>query len=274
MKIFYGKIKRFFFKQFRMAGVNRRYIKTPALKTALVSMKSSFLLITPIDLELLEMQYQSLRNIEDQFDYLVVDTSKTDDMAAVVESFCAKNNISYMRQPKNPGLDASLKHGFSLNWAFYNAVEKIKPERFGFLESDVFFVSPGSVLRPWEGKPFWGIKAPSYEKGYALWRLWPGFCFFSRDFYEGKKLNFLPIKQLDTAGGNFEILKNYDTSHLIPWEEVREESCTGDESGSYQAVRNIIHLVGVLSKNDDPIWREGVKKKRELVEKMISTERP
>src|SRR5690348_7283053 len=116
-----NRLKKIFFKVFLIRGVNRRYVATPALKEVLVPMKSRFLIACPINIDLLEMQYRSImKNVEDAFDYLVVDTSTKEDQAKATEEFCAKNNISYVRPLKNPGTDASLKHGFTLNWTFYN----------------------------------------------------------------------------------------------------------------------------------------------------------
>ncbi len=269
MRSILGKARRFFFKKFQMAAATRRYLATPAIAENVLPMKTNFLIIVPIDIGMLALQFQSLSKIDDAFDYLVLDTSRTDDQAAATREFCGVHGISYVRQPRNPGLDASLKHGFSLNWAFYNIVMRLKPEYFGFLESDVIVIDKGSFLKPWAGKPFWGVKAPSFKKGDVLWRLWPGFCFFRRDFYKDKPFNFLPIKYLDTAGGNFSFLKNEDTSHLIPFSAVEIHTCTGDENGAYQSLRNIIHLVGILSMSDDPVRREGIRKKREMAERIV-----
>jgi len=179
MKKLFRKAKKFIFKKFLLSAVGKKYIKTPAEKIAIKPMKSNFLLVNFVfnNAELVELQYYSLKKfLKDNHDYLVADDSSDEDQAKATESFCSKNGISYIRLPKNnPGLDESLCHGLALNWVFYNVIRKIKPERFGFLEQDVFVISPGSFLSPWENESFWGVKAPAHEGEESLWRLWPGF---------------------------------------------------------------------------------------------------
>jgi hypothetical protein len=267
MKKLFRKAKKFIFKKFLLSAVGKKYIKTPAEKIAIKPMKSNFLLVNFVfnNAELVELQYYSLKKfLKDNHDYLVADDSSDEDQAKATESFCFKNGISYIRLPKNnPGLDESLCHGLALNWVFYNVIRKIKPERFGFLEQDVFVISPGSFLSPWENESFWGVKAPSYEKRENLWRLWPGFCFFRRDFYTDKALNFLPRKYLDTGGRNFKFFKNVSDKHLIPWDEVKVKRVSDSKTGAAQFLRNIIHFVH--SRGNDVASCEDLNKKKEVV---------
>ncbi len=241
------KIKKYFFKNILLSRTNRAYIQRPALKTALQPLKTDFLLITLAfnDLELIKLQKTSLKKVQDEFDHVVADNSSRDDQAKAIEIFCMKEGIGYVRLPQpNPGIDRSLSHGFSLNWIFDNMVKKLNPGYFGFLESDVLVATPGSFLQSWKGKDFWGLKVFSGPRS-ELWRLWPGFCFFCREFYQDKALNFLPVKGIDTGGGNIVFLRDQDVDHLIPWSAVTERMVPGKSGERIQVFANVVHLVGM-----------------------------
>lgn len=238
---FIKKVRKFLFKRFWLSRANRTYIATPSPKVVLAPTKTNFLLVSLAfnDLRLIKLQKESLKKLTDAYDHVVADNSSDPEQATAVESFCAQEGIGYARVPQpNPGLDRSLSHGFSLNWIFYNIVKKINPEKFGFLESDVLVETSGSFLTPWRGKDFWGMKAPPSPQS-TVWRLWPGFCFFSRDFYSRAPLNFLPCKNIDTGGMNFKILDALDTTHLIP---LVPDIILPGSNARVQRFANVVHL--------------------------------
>lgn len=258
------KIRKGIFKKLFIRQANEKYIATPARKTVLQPMKTNFLLVTLSfnDFELIKLQKASLKKITDAYDHIIADNSSNDEQATSIEKFCTQEGVGYVRLPQpNPGskFDRSLSHGFSLNWIFYNVVKKLNPERFGFLESDVLVAASGSFLAPWQGKLFWGMKGPSQspelsaEQQEKTWRLWPGFCFFKRDFYQGNLLNFLPVKYIDTGGGNFKFLKDLPTDHLIPWTAVVDRKISEESPETVQAFANVVHLVG-MSIPSDEFW--------------------
>lgn len=279
MKQFIRKARKYILKKAFLDRTDAKYSRIPAVMEALVPLRTNFLLITIVfnDAELITLQHRSLKKyLRDDFDYCVVDDSSDEGQANAIREFCATQGVSYVHLPAvNPGMDGSMCHGFALNWTFRNLVRRLKPEMFGFIDPDIILAGPESFLSPWQGKQFWGLKSPSQsprltaEEKEKHWRLWPGFCFFRRDFYENKELNFLPVKNIDTGGRNLGLFKDVDVSHLMEYgASVKEERVSSEGPELVQRFGNIVHLVGGVSLKGAN--REGIDRKREYAIRLIN----
>lgn len=155
------------------------------------------------DSELIKAQHQALvKNLKDDFCYSVFDNSTRQDKRTEIKSLCAALGIGYIDLPKNPysGCDPSSSHGLALNWAYKNYIKPRQARYFGTLDHDVFLTKPSSIVLHLKTQPVYGHLQ---ERG-ELWYLWPGFSFFNHEFVAAKKLNFMPYKNLDTGGANWQ----------------------------------------------------------------------
>jgi hypothetical protein len=105
----------------------------------------------------------------------------------------------------------------------------------------MFFISKGSMLSHLGSEDYWGFKV-NREKS---WYLWANFFVFRYDFLKSRKVNFMPEGERDCGGGNYGILKNTATAHLMPTSAVEDRKF--GESGSAQFFLNVIHLGATTS---------------------------
>jgi hypothetical protein len=141
--------------------------------------------------------------VQDPLCYAVADNSSDDDKRREIFEVCADSGVAYIELPPNPfPRDPSMSHGAALNWIFENYLRLRQANFIGFLDHDIFPMRETSLLGPLERYGFFGHQ----QTRAAGWYLWPGFCFFSRAFLQGKTVDFMPVPTLDTGGGNWESL--------------------------------------------------------------------
>lgn len=142
--------------------------------------------------------------LRDNFHYTVADNSPDPDKRRKIKDICLKRGVSYFTLPPNPftGNASSHSHGLALNWVYHNYITRRKAVFFGFIDHDIFPVRPTQIAPFLEPSPVFGLIQSRKE----MWYLWPGFCFFRRDFLDGKNLDFLPGNGCDTGGGNWDSL--------------------------------------------------------------------
>lgn len=152
------------------------------------------------------------KNLQDRFHYTVADNSSDMQARKRIREFCRAEGLSYLALPAFQASDGSASHGQALNWLWHNYVKPRQPRYFGFLDHDVFPITPTSILIFLEQSPIYGHLQ---ERGDA-WYLWPGFCFYRYGFCRGKRLDFRPAPPLDTGGGNWKPLYSHLEKSSLP----------------------------------------------------------
>lgn len=149
------------------------------------------------------------KNLKDKYTYTVADNSSSAETAQKIKTICLNNNVGYIRLPKNPynGKLPSWSHGLALNWLYKHFIKPRQAGYFGFLDHDIFPVEPVEIIKILKQFLIYGEVDYRADK----WYLWPGFCFFRREFFAGKRVNFSAyglvtfssLTGLDTGGGNW-----------------------------------------------------------------------
>jgi hypothetical protein len=132
--------------------------------------------------------------------YTVVDNSSKAAARVAIAAFCKQKGIGYVGLPPNSfsGYSPSMSHGVALNWAYYHFVKPRAAAYFGFLDHDILPLKPRKLIPALEQQGLYGLRQERSSK----WYLWPGYCFYSREWAAAKQLDFRPRPGLDTGGGN------------------------------------------------------------------------
>jgi hypothetical protein len=153
---------------------------------------------------LIEWQIKLLRRfMQEEYQLTVVDNSDSLDRRDVIEGICQREAVRCF-WVGGVGTNPSNSHGSAINWGWRYLLKGSQSRYFGFLDHDVFPVAP-TTLTPKLDKGAYGILQHREER----WYLWPGFCFFDREWLNGVnggKLNFLPVPGMDTGGANYDLL--------------------------------------------------------------------
>lgn len=237
MAVLTKKIKKAWFKVFNMASVNRHYRAQPAVFESIGTPdpKKLFVIVLAFNQpELIKLHYAAMRKfLRDEHEYFIMDNSSDESRSREIREFCLDRHIHYVRLPKNPGIDESTNPGFAFNWIYRNLVERLKPARFGFIDSDLFPVEPVSIDPYLDDGEAWGIiteRKPTLLRPLRrpVWYLWLGLLFFRRERFAGRAPDFLPGEWGIDAGGKVrvdprEIMKLPDVHDLhreYRWTEV------------------------------------------------------
>ena len=201
------KIRRIFFKVFLLPFANRRYRSTPASFEALAPADPGDLFIGIVAFnqpELIGLQEKALKKYcRDPYVVVIFDNSSEDAASSAIRDYCVAHRINYVRLPKNPGPDGSLSEGFALNWSYHNVIKRYRPNRFGFIDSDMFPTAPFSANAHLAHGDAWGVitsRRPLANFKRRVHYLWPGFSFFRSERFAKSEPNFLPGWGIDTAG--------------------------------------------------------------------------
>ncbi len=177
--------------------------------------------------ETISIQYSHLvKNLKEDFDYLIADNSSKENISDELKIFCEKNNLSYIRLPKNPltNIRTSGSHSIALNWCYRNIIKKNKPKYFGLLDHDIFPIRDVEIVKNMKNG-FWGVVRTKKEK---WWYFWPGFSFFEYEKFKKYRFDFFPYHAdrnglifLDTGGSNYNsICKKIDRNSISVAESV------------------------------------------------------
>ncbi len=190
----------------------------------LVCAPETLLLITVAfnNLETIKIQYSLLRKyFSNPFCYLVVDNSSDKLISCQIRDYCKEQAIAYARPALRLYRSASKSHGSALNWAYHHLVKQTTCRYFGFLDHDIYPTKTTGILQFLSKQPIYGLLQERVEK----WYLWPGFCFFDRQFLVDIRLNFSPQEGLvDTGGMNYyNLYRHLDKTRLIfPNQDYRQ----------------------------------------------------
>jgi hypothetical protein len=257
------------------------YLQAPHASRAVP--KTNFLIVTIAfnNVAILEKQYTYLKeNLEDKFDYFIADNSSDKNKAEEIKSFCAANNISYIKIPCNPltGVRASGSHGIALNWAYRNIIGKYKPTYFGFLDHDIFPLQKTSVLEKMRGG-YYGIIRMRFA---PYWYFWPGFSFFEYAQFKKYRFDFSPhhagkngLTFLDTGGANYNtISKKTERSVLAEATSTLIDLSTGKEWVKGTDTRRTFELINREWLHMRQIsWREESSDKMDDYQEMLRVAR-
>lgn len=127
------------------------------------------------------------KHLDDPYRLVVFDNSSIRLVAAKVENVCAAGGAEYRR------LSTRLHHE-GLNQAARELLSEDEPF-IGFLDHDVFPMHQTRLISLIEAAGFYGVGQRHPATGHLY--LWPGFCFFSRKWLNGRPLDFSGLRDGD-----------------------------------------------------------------------------
>lgn len=122
--------------------------------------------------------------LKDDFMLTVYDSSSNEEAAEQIRSICETTETYYRR------LDERMHH-LSLNAAAAHLLAGDAP-RIGFLDHDIFPSCDVELVPSIDAAGFYGV--PQRHAPTSKMYLWPGFCFFSREWLNGRPLDFGGIR--------------------------------------------------------------------------------
>jgi hypothetical protein len=168
------------------------------------------------DPEAIDMQARLIAKFIDVI-HVIDDMSMDDDLASQTEAAAGRRNVGYVRLPSNPLRrkdQASRTHGLALDWVWRNIIRPGEPDRFGFIDHDVFPTGLDDPFAMLDRQPVYGWLR---EVG-GRWFLPAGFSMFRFDAVKKLPLDFSQdwFNGLDTGGANWSVLfRKLDRSKLV-----------------------------------------------------------
>lgn len=161
----------------------------------------------------IEMQIKLInKNINDKFNYFVVDNSVNIEKSLRIKEICELNKVNYIKLPNNPFNGKypmpSCSNGAAMNYFFHNYLKNSETRYFGFIDHDIFPFKKCSIVANLEKQAFWGVlRSVPTKNSYCCLYPWAGFCFFDKQKFELEKFDFMPQKGYgDTGAKNFKKL--------------------------------------------------------------------
>lgn len=182
------------------------------------------------------------KNLEDEFRLTVFDNSSLPSAADEIERVCAAGGVGYLR------LSTRMHHD-GLNQAARELLSD-EGEYIGFLDHDIFPIRATTLIDKIEEAGFYGVgqRHPATGRLY----LWPGFCFFSRKWLNGRSLDFSGLRDGDrrndgdTGSGLWPLFAEEDWQKLFRAEHlhrpIREPDEYGLQSWGYEQIGDWIHF--------------------------------
>lgn len=183
------------------------------------------------------------QNLRDPYGLCLVDNSR-DPVAKRMEWTCGElGTIGYIRC-HTPG----HRHEDVLNLAARHA-QHIGCDYFGFLDHDIFPIRPTEILPLLKKSGFYGLGQRD-PTGHLY--LWPGFCFFSREWLAGRALDFggtkgpTRDKDGDAGAALWPLFTGCDWDDLPPldhgYRQIRPDDGYGSQSSSVEILGDWLHL--------------------------------
>ena len=120
----------------------------------------------------------------------------------------------------------------------------------GFLDHDIFPTQPTTLIDKIEASGFYGVGQRHAPTGHLY--LWPGFCFFSREWLNGRTLDFRgirgdnPADNGDTGSGMWPLFENEDWSQLYRvdhgYKAIRPPDSYGLQSWGVETLGDWLHV--------------------------------
>jgi hypothetical protein len=204
--------------------------------------------------DLLYHQHRLIKKyLKDDFGMCLVDNSKDGDSPAMI-AMCEKIGIGYMRSPSEKRL-----HPEALNFVSEHC--RRRRHRFwGVLDHDIFPRRSVSLIDKIKKAGFYGIgQAHTPTQSHYIW---PGFCFFSRKWLQGRVPNFDGIrgerKRDDGDCGSMlaPLFTEDDWKNLVRSEHgygyIRPQDHYGLQSFGYEFIDGWIHMTNASHWMDVP----------------------
>ena len=159
------------------------------------------------DPEAIDMQAQLVARFVPGVTYMVADMSTSEDAATQIAAIAKRHGVAYVRLPESPlrrREQASRIHGLALNWVWRNVIRSGEPDRFGFIDHDIFPTRPDDPFARLDRQAVYGCVREAGQR----WFLWAGFAMFRFDAVKDLALDFGQdwFNQLDTGGANWDVL--------------------------------------------------------------------
>jgi hypothetical protein len=188
----------------------------------------------------------SQKNLVD-FQLMVFDNSRDHESRVAIFQVCQKYHVPYLGLPLNHSRHPNRSHGMAMTWVFHRIIKKIQPRCFGFLDHDMYPVSPVTISDLiTDNQNIYGLlnDAPRY------WNLWAGYCFFKFEYVENLPLNFLYdfSRGIDTGGRNWPHLYALQNKSELKFAQASHESLLFNLNSSVniQLIDNAwVHVGGV-----------------------------
>lgn len=202
--------------------------------------------------------------ILDPYQYTVVDNSPDLTKREKILRLCKNFDVAYISLPPNPytGKYPSLSHGLALNWIYQHYISHRKAAYFGFIDHDIFPISPTKIMDFLQNNYVYGL----LQEREKLWYLWAGFCFFNYSYVADKKLDFMPYKGTDTGGANWRPIYRYLDKEKIPrlkHEYGRLRDGDDPQSDWFEYIGDWLHTFNASN------WKK-VKDKNILVDRLLN----
>lgn len=204
--------------------------------------------------------------LTDEFTLTLVDNTPAPNDTAM-ENLCERLEITYIKSVSKERL-----HPEALNQAALHVTQR-NSEFFGFLDHDVFPRRSTHLIEKLKKSGFYGIGQKHAPTGHSY--LWPGFCFFSREWLTGRKLDFDGIRGVykrddgDCGSMNWPLFENADWEAMFKsehgYQAVREPDEYGLQSWGYEIMGDFIHLTNASHWMDVPEPHERDRALREIV---------
>lgn len=182
------------------------------------------------------------KNLEDPFRLTVFDNSSQPNAADEIERVCAAGGAEYRR------LSTRMHHD-GLNQAARELLSEDDPY-FGFLDHDIFPIRTTTLIDKIEEAGFYGVGQRHPATGHLY--LWPGFCFFSRKWLDGRSLDFSGYRDGDrrndgdTGSMLWPLFQDEDWEKLFrPSHQhrfIREPDGYGLQSFGYEEIGDWVHF--------------------------------
>lgn len=189
-------------------------------------------------------------NLKD-FQLMVFDNSRNVEIRGVIKDLCDEWSIPYLSLPIIRSRHPNRSHGLAMTWVFHRIIKKIQPSNFGFLDHDMYPISPVCLMELIPPKQdFYGLLNESKD----YWNLWAGYCFFKFSAVSDKPLNFLYdfSRGVDTGGRNWPNLYQAHDKIITKFASRRAPMLTfGDNVQSkIQLIDDVwVHVGGVSYSN-------------------------
>jgi hypothetical protein len=159
------------------------------------------------DPEAIDMQAQLVARFVPDATYMVADMSASEDAATQIAAIAKRHGVAHVRLPESPlrrREQASRIHGLALNWVWRNLIRSGEPDRFGFIDHDMFPTEPDDPFARLDRQPVYGCLREAGRR----WFLWAGFAMFRFDAVKDLALDFGQdwFNELDTGGANWDVL--------------------------------------------------------------------
>lgn len=180
--------------------------------------------------------------LQDDFDFIVVDQSTDDRARGANLRICDEAGVKWVALP-------TRQHHEGLNWAAEYLLAS-GCAHIGFLDHDVFPVKPTRLTPLIEEAGFYGIGQRHPATGHLY--LWPGFCFFSREWLNGRPLDFSGLRDGhkrndgDTGSSLWPLFEKEDWHNLYKvdhsYQAIRRPDEYGLQSWGYEVIGDWIHF--------------------------------